>query len=78
MSEKVGTTLERREVRPLSLFDDLRQEMESFFKGAGWNAGPHGFILDMPGMRPNRCKHDGSEDQQRRKYQEGSPHRSAR
>ena len=34
MSEKIGTTLERRELRPLNIFEDLRQEMESFFANA--------------------------------------------
>jgi HSP20 family protein len=35
MNEKDGTaTLERRELRPLSLFEDLRHEMESFFTNA--------------------------------------------
>jgi HSP20 family protein len=37
MGEKTigtGTTLERREFRPLNLFEDLRQEMESFFANA--------------------------------------------
>lgn len=37
MQEKsfgTGATLERREVRPLNLFQDLRQEMETFFANA--------------------------------------------
>jgi HSP20 family protein len=34
MEETTVGTLERREFRPLNLFEDLRQEMESFFANA--------------------------------------------
>jgi HSP20 family protein len=34
MDEKTAGTLERREFRPLNLFEDLRHEMESFFANA--------------------------------------------